>query len=236
MTKHTPVDRRCKNHRASIGLISSFSSLSAVSSLRPAAEPLMDSGKALARSGELLIDATTDMDLYGGALSAAGAQLRNAGDCVAQAAASMRFKTATELVSDELREAATCLLEGVDKLQLAMEEAQTDNMSQLASQLLESMLPTKECGVALEAAGAAMLQQQPAATTVQNIGKQLVSAGESLGQLSKILVDLPAEGSNAALSSQRLKFAGEKMIQAGNNLQGIKSQAKGKGWLKGGTP
>lgn len=35
-------------------------------SLKPAAEPLMNSGKALARAGELLIDLTTDLDVYGG--------------------------------------------------------------------------------------------------------------------------------------------------------------------------
>ena len=52
-------------------------------SLKPAAMPLMDSGKALARSGELLIDMTQTMSLYGGGLSAAGAQIRNAGDCLA---------------------------------------------------------------------------------------------------------------------------------------------------------
>ena len=65
-------------------------------SLKPAAIPLLDSGKALARSGELLIDATTALDLYGGGLSQAGASIRNSGDCVAQAAASCRFKTAAE--------------------------------------------------------------------------------------------------------------------------------------------
>ena len=42
--------------------------------------------------------------MYGGSLSAAGASIRNCGDCVAQAAASCRFKTAAELVIDELRE------------------------------------------------------------------------------------------------------------------------------------
>ncbi len=64
----------------------------------------MDSGKALARSGELLIDLTTSLDIYGGSLSAMGANVRNCGDCLAQAAASCRFKTGVELVTDELRE------------------------------------------------------------------------------------------------------------------------------------
>ena len=55
----------------------------AAATLKPAAIPLMDAGKALARTGELLIDVTTELDLYGGALSAAGAEVRNAGDAIA---------------------------------------------------------------------------------------------------------------------------------------------------------
>jgi hypothetical protein len=102
-------------------------------SLKPAAIPLMDSGKALARCGELLIDLTSSLNLYGGGLSAAGAQIRNSGDCVAQAAASCRFKTAAELVCDELREGATCLLEATDKLKLAIDEAYTDDDPALAA-------------------------------------------------------------------------------------------------------
>ena len=66
--------------------------------------PNTDTGKALARSGELLIDLTSSLDMYGGSLSAAGGSIRNCGDCIAQAAASCRFKTAAELVIDELRE------------------------------------------------------------------------------------------------------------------------------------
>lgn len=72
----------------------------------------MDSGKALARSGEVLIDLTTSLNIYGGSLSAMGANVRNCGDCLAQAAASCRFKTGVELVIDELREGEKCC--GVD--------------------------------------------------------------------------------------------------------------------------
>jgi hypothetical protein len=91
------------------------------SSLKPAAIPLLDAGKAFARTGELLIDLTTALNLYGGALSAVGAGVRNAGDNIAQAAASCRFKTANELVIDEIREAATSLAESTAKLQLAVD-------------------------------------------------------------------------------------------------------------------
>jgi hypothetical protein len=104
-------------------------------SLKPAALPLMDSGKALARSGEFLIDLTTALDLYGGALSAAGANMRNAGDSVAQAAASARFKTGTELVCDELREAAVCMEEAATKLTQAAEEADVDGQPEFAKRI-----------------------------------------------------------------------------------------------------
>jgi hypothetical protein len=103
--------------------------------LKPAAIPLMDSGKAFARSGEFLIDLTTAEGLYGGALSAAGAHIRNAGDSIAQAAASCRFKTGVEVVVDELREAGTCLKEATDKLTLAEQEARNDNRAELAMRI-----------------------------------------------------------------------------------------------------
>ncbi len=110
--------------------------VSASSPLKPAALPLMDSGKAVARSGELLIDLTQNsLMLYGGGLSACGAQIRNAGDCLAQAAASCRFKTGAELVCDELREAATCLKEASDKAVLAVEEAKADEDATLEAHL-----------------------------------------------------------------------------------------------------
>jgi len=105
----------------------------APATLKNGAEPLMASGRAIARSGELLIDLSSSLNLYGGGLSAAGAQIRNSGDCVAQAAASCRFKTAAELVCDELREGATCLLEATDKLKLAIDEAYTDDDPRLAA-------------------------------------------------------------------------------------------------------
>lgn len=99
----------------------------------------MDSGKAVARSGELLIElAQTSLKLtYGGGLASAGAQIRNAGDCLAQAAASCRFKTGMELVIDELREAASCLKEASVKVGTAREEAQGDGDVMLEGHLGE---------------------------------------------------------------------------------------------------
>jgi hypothetical protein len=103
-----------------------------MTALKPAAMPLMDSGKAFARSGEFLIDLTSQINLYGGALSQVGALVRNAGDCMAQAAASARFKTGWELVCDELRESATCLAEATLKLKLAVKESSADQNEEFA--------------------------------------------------------------------------------------------------------
>jgi hypothetical protein len=105
------------------------------SSLKSAAIPLLDAGKAFARTGELLIDLTTALNLYGGALSAVGAGVRNAGDNIAQAAASCRFKTANELVIDEIREAATSLAESTSKLQLAVDEAKSDSNDEFSMRI-----------------------------------------------------------------------------------------------------
>jgi hypothetical protein len=209
-------------------------------SFKPAAVPLMDAGKALARSGEVLIEWTTAVDLYGGALSAAGAQLRNAGDSVAQAAASCRFKTGTELVCDELREAGTCLTEGVGKMQQAAAEARVDEWETLADKVEEATVYFETCGTRLEAAGAAIMQRQ----SVEAVGVHLVAAGTCLEGLSlflKSLVDesdkkLQHEEAQAAaeLAGQRMAYAAETMIQSGNNLQGIQPKATAKNWLKGG--
>ena len=65
-------------------------------------------------------------------LSAAGAQIRNSGDSIAQAATSCRFKAGSELVCDELREGGTCLTEATDKLKLPVEEARADKNEALA--------------------------------------------------------------------------------------------------------
>jgi hypothetical protein len=114
-----------------IGLQNRRSTNLMAASLKPAAIPLMDSGQELARCGELIIEFTEKTGRYGGSLSAAGAQIRNAGDCLAQAAASCRFKTGVELVTDELRESATCLLESTVKLQTAKIEEEDGDICSL---------------------------------------------------------------------------------------------------------
>ena len=117
-----------------------------MTALKPAAMSLMDSGKAFARSGEFLIDLTSQIDLYGGALSQVGALIRNSGDCIAQAAASARFKTGLELVCDELRESATCLTEATSKLKLAVKESAADKNNELAG-LVGTSVPFERAGL-----------------------------------------------------------------------------------------
>jgi hypothetical protein len=208
----------------------------ALHSLKPAAEPLLASGKALARSGELLIDltATADMDMYGGGLSATGANIRNAGDCIAQAAASCRFKTAMELVCDELREAGTCLLEnGNDHLRKAVDDASVDGNVELKS-ILERMIPIMlTSGQALEDAGAGVMKKE----SVVDIGKNMVLCGDALEQLAMQIGTIQTATSSSQEgqdSKGRMLYAAEMIKLAGNNLMGAQPESKkGKGWLKG---
>lgn len=200
-------------------------------SLKPAALPLMDSGKALARSGELLIDVTSSLDLYGGGLSAAGANIRNCGDCLAQAGASCRMKTATELVIDELREGADCLREGYGKLNRAVEECQVDEDYVLMEKITNMLGPMKSSSIFLEDAGAAILTKE----SDDVIGQHLISCGEALLSLSTTIVVLDESNKDCTTSAQRMVYASEQMILAGKELIGgeKKEKPKGKSWIKG---
>lgn len=203
-------------------------------SLKPAAIPLMDSGKALARSGEFIVDMTNGLEIYGGALSASGAFIRNAGDCVAQAAASCRFKTAAELVCDELREGGTCLQEATNKLKLAVEEAETDKNEALAQRIQLLLEPIQASSIALEAAGRGIMQRIP----LTDIGESLVECGKGLEKLSAevgaIAQVSDAASNDASMAGQRMTFAAQKMVEAGNELKGIKpDKPKGRAFLKG---
>lgn len=229
-------------------------------SLKPLAIPLMDAGKALARGGELIIESTDkEFQIYGGGLSATGANVRNAGDCIAQAAASCRFKTGIELVIDELREAATCLEEAKGKLQRAVEEANVninvdDNKKQnkdgaivlppeFAGLLERAMEPISKSQTSLEAAGASIMKREALVT----IGEHVVEASLALDDFSSVLGDFaqlrnsmeaitePEECMKVA--SQRIQYASIKMKEAGENLTNAtaeKKKIKGKGWIKGG--
>ncbi len=87
------------------------------------------------------------------------------------------------------------------------------------------------CSVALEAAGAGILQKKSIAT----VGMSIASAGADLQQLSTLITALDVDKQEAKEAGQRCTFAAEKMIEAGNALQGIAPKPSGKSWLKGGT-
>jgi hypothetical protein len=87
------------------------------------------------------------------------------------------------------------------------------------------------CSVALEAAGAGILLRKPLAT----IGVSIAAAGADLQQLSSIFTALDSGKMEAKEAGQRLTFAAEKMIEAGNALQGVAPKPSGKSWLKGGN-
>lgn len=212
--------------------------------LKPAAIPLMDSGKALARSGELLIELTTSLDIYGGSLSAAGASIRNCGDCIAQAAASCRFKTASELVIDELREGADCLRESSNKFASAIAESEVDNNSAVAillsSRIKEMIGPTIQAAISLEEAGACAMRQE----SVVEVGRHLKCCGESLASLASTIRKLdPSIGGGSgvsdgagSLSATRMDYASEKMMEAGRALTNEvdkRERPTGKSWIKG---
>jgi hypothetical protein len=85
-------------------------------------------------------------------------------------------------------------------------------------------------GVTLEAAGACILKGRP----VAEVGSNLVEVGKRLQLLSEQIGALAPEQSDCTISSQRMAYAAEKMMEAGNELQGAPTvKSKGKGWLKG---
>mmetsp|Transcript_7748 Transcript_7748/g.13968 ORF Transcript_7748/g.13968 Transcript_7748/m.13968 type:complete len:260 (-) Transcript_7748:180-959(-) len=198
-------------------------------SMKDAAIPLMDAGKALARSGELWIEwtALSETDLYH--ISSAGASIRNAGDCVAQAAASCRFKTGLELVCDELREAGTCLTEGNTQMTSFNSKSNEEaNAPQLSAFVASTMEPLKESGRLLEEAGACIMRRQ----SVAEVGQCFLDCSDNLSLLASAIEPMALE------SSQRMTFAAKRMKDAGQSLKPSsasenETKPKGKAWLQG---
>lgn len=182
------------------------------------------------RSGEVLIELTTNLDIYGGALSASGACIRNCGDALAQAGASARMKTGLEIVIDELREGADCLKEGSVKLTSAVDESNVDEDFELSKRVQAMIEPTQQAALRLEEAGASIMQRQ----SIKVVGSHLIACGESIQMLSSRVLALSPDDKDAKLSSQRMNYCSEQMIIAGEELAGItREKPKGKSWLKG---
>jgi hypothetical protein len=86
------------------------------------------------------------------------------------------------------------------------------------------------CSVALEAAGAGIMRRQPLAS----IGASIVTAGTSLQPLSILMTALDPDKQESKDAGQRMLVASEKMMEAGNELRGVKAKPSGKSWMKGG--
>jgi len=86
--------------------------------LKMYSEPLLTAGKKIALAGEKILALTKEReaDYWGGGLSLCGANIRNAGDSIAQAGASCKNKWGKELVVDEMRESAVCLKEAAEMI------------------------------------------------------------------------------------------------------------------------
>ena len=188
--------------------------------LRPVSEPLMKAGKSLGLAGEALVSITEKEPLacYGGALSAAGASLRNAGDCLAQCGATCRNKFGAEIAGDELRgesggvwkgglgrlsllvaanltltslaESAVCLEEARAKLRFWVEAESTADNEQHLKVPLEATGAMGKSSEAAEMAGRIIFSQGQGKgkASEEEKGKQEVSRGEERSEELLLLV------------------------------------------------
>ena len=142
------------------------------------------------------------------------------------------MKTATELVIDELREGSDCLREGTDKLDRALEECTVDGDVVLRDKIERMIVPMKQASLWIEECGAAILRREKLEDVVAG---HLISAGEALLLLSMSVEGLDENSPEGKLSAQRMGYASEQMILAGNELKGEKKKpmGKGKAWIKG---
>jgi hypothetical protein len=72
--------------------------------------------------------------------------------------------------------------------------------------------------------------------SMSSTGEKLVQAGAALDTLAPLVVALAPERQEARDAGQRIQFASQKMMEAGNELQGKTTTIPtGKSWLKGGS-
>jgi len=75
------------------------------------------------------------------------------------------------------------------------------------------------------------MQREP----IPKVGSKLVDAGNILHTMASNLGQIAPDQGPCKDASQRMSFAATKMIESGNELQGIKPKpTSGKGWLKSG--
>ena len=126
---------------------------------------------------------------------------------------------------------ADCLREGGDKLSTAVKESEVDGNTHLMESITNMIPPIKVASLALEEAGASIMQKSSPAI----VGKHFIQAGEALELLSTKLKKLNPDSEVGILSGQRMLYASEQMILAGKELSGgeKKEKPKGKAWIKG---
>jgi hypothetical protein len=107
-------------------------------------------------------------------------------------------------------------------------------------QIVSLVQPMKACSDFLEISGAALMQRQP----IYVFGKNLISAGQAMAQLSPLLESLPSNDDKMAKTiaieaAQRCQYASAQMILAGTSLCPSTTtddkQSSSKSWLKGGV-
>ena len=137
-----------------------------------------------------------------------------------------------ELVIDELREGADCLREGREKLDRAVEESGVDGDVRLMERIGGMIRPMGDVAMHLEKSGKSILDREGVEVT----GRYLVLAGEALEMLALAIKEIDANSQDCITSSERMVYASQQMILAGEELKGRdeKRVVKGKGWLKNG--
>lgn len=137
-----------------------------------------------------------------------------------------------ELVIDELREGADCLREGREKLDRAVEESGVDGDVRLMERIGGMIRPMGDVAMYLEKSGKSILDREGVEVT----GRYLVLAGEALEMLALAIKEIDVNSQDCITSSERMVYASQQMILAGEELKGgdEKKVVKGKGWLKNG--
>jgi hypothetical protein len=89
----------------------------------------------------------------------------------------------------------------------------------------------EKLAASLEEAGASIMKGKPET----DVGACFLTCGELMENLSTQMIDFAPELRETKDAQQRMNFAAEKMMQAGQELSGqiSKDFPKGKSWIKG---
>ncbi|GMH91052.1 hypothetical protein TrVE_jg5023 [Triparma verrucosa] len=208
-------------------------------SLRPLSLPVMTGGASLAKAGERIVSITErpPLECYGGALSAFGASLRNAGDSLAQSGATCKNKFGMEIAGDEAREAAVCLEEAAVKIR-AWIESENDTNIMVSTSICDGLSEASNCA---EMMGRIMYSQVTSkggkeieAKDTAGIVKYLLLLSESVQTVVAALEE--SELSKVTDGKEMVSFlreASEKFGEAGAVMRDGEVKTGGGNWLKG---